>query len=62
MSARWVKTLQNIQSCVINNCLTTDYFALERGVRQGDHLSPYLLVFVVETLAIAMLQNTAYNL
>ena len=34
---KWVKTLyKNIQSCVINNGLTTDYFALERGVRQGD--------------------------
>ena len=56
----WVKTLyKNIQSCVINNGLTTDYFALERGVRQGDPLSPYLFGVVVETLAIAIRQNTA---
>ena len=30
----------NIQSCVINNGMASDYFTLERGVRQGDPLSP----------------------
>ena len=56
----WVRTLyHNIESCVINNGLATDFFPLERDVRQmqGDPLSPYLFVVAVETLALAIRQN-----
>ena len=40
---RWVNVFyKNIQSCIINNGFYSHYFKIERGVRQGDPLSPYL--------------------
>ena len=55
----WVRTLyHNIESCVINNGLANDFFSLEKGVRRGDPLSPYLFVVAVETLALTICQNS----
>ena len=39
-----VKTFyKNVSSCILNNGFFSESFLLERGVRQGDPLSPYYL-------------------
>ena len=47
----------NIESCVLNNGWSTDFFKLERGVRQGCPLLPYLFVLGVEVLAEKIRKN-----
>ena len=48
----WIHTFyKNIYSCVINNGYSSDFFSLQRGVKQGCPLSGLLFVLAVEPLA-----------
>ena len=54
----WVQTFYcNITSCVTNNGFASDFFNLERGVRQGCSLSGTLFVLGIEILALAIKIN-----
>ena len=55
---RWIKfLLKNQESCIINGGQTTNYFKLKRGTRQGDPLSAYIFILVLEIVFIKIKQN-----
>ena len=46
---KWIKNLlQNQESCIVNGGTTTNYFKLGKGTRQGDPISAYLFLLVLE--------------
>ena len=58
----WIETLISKQeSCVINGGNTTQYFHLERGARQGDPISVYIFILVLEVLSFLIRNNKDIN-
>ena len=55
---RWVKVFYNdIVSCVQINGKYSEYFAINRGVRQGDALSAYLFLLCGEVMSKMLYEN-----
>ena len=55
---RWISTFYaNINSCMFVNGQYSEWFDVRRGTRQGDLLSPYLLLICAEILSSLMHQN-----
>ena len=54
----WIKVILNQQeSCVLNGSQSTGYFPLQRGVRQGDPISAYLFIMVIEVFFTMVRKN-----
>ena len=55
---KWVKILlKNQESCIINGGNTTKHFKLEKGTQQGDPISAYLFILVLEKVYLSIKEN-----
>ena len=58
MFIKWVKTLlKNKESCITNGGFTVKFFKLDKATRQGDPISAYLFIPVLEIVFNLIKQN-----
>ena len=59
---KWIKIIYtDAESCIINNGVTSTYFKINNGVRQGCPLSALLFILAVEVLAVAIRSDPKIN-
>ena len=59
---KWVKILlQNQESCMINGGTTTNYCEIEKGTRQGDPISAYVFMLVLEIVFLFTKESKKIN-
>ena len=55
---KWIKKiLTNKESCIINGEKISKHFKLKKGTRQGDSISAYIFILVLEVVFVALKLN-----
>ena len=59
---KWIKILlQKQESCIVKGGTTTNYFKLEKDIRQGDLISAYLFTLVLEIVFLFTKESKKIN-
>ena len=59
---KWIKILYNKSICqVVNNNYLGRFFNIKKGIRQGDPLSPTILLLCIGYLAATVRQSNDYQ-